>query len=189
MSKSDFPNTQQEYQDISNKDWISLDNEEVILWWDNPSLIPYLRILIPPVIGILIGFAYIYATLTGVTQQYIPSQYVWYPAIIMISLSTAVLSLEWYKIRKTFYVMTNKKIIYKKGIFGQKDTNNISYDKVQNAEFNQKFHENLLNYGDILVYTAGSSQLEQRLKYVPYPGLVTNLMYDTKQAYKEGLYD
>lgn len=185
----EFPNTQQEYQDISNKDWLSLDNEEVILWWENPSLIPYFKILIPPVIGILLGFAYIYFTLTGETLQYIPSEYVWYPPALVISISTATVGLEWYKIRKTFYVMTNKKIIYKKGIFGQKDTNNISFDKVQNVEFNQRFHENLLNYGDILVYTAGSSGLEQRLKYVPYPDIVTKLLYDSKQAYKEGLYD
>ena len=183
-----FPNTQQEYQDISNKPWLSLDNEETILWWDNPSLLPYLRILIPPALGILIGFAYIYATLTGFTGQYIPQSYIWYPAAIMIPLSTAILGLEWYKIRKTFYVMTNKKIVYKKGIFGEKDTNNISYDKVQNVEFNQRFHENLLNYGDLLIYTAGSSQLEQRLKYVSYPELVTKLLNDSKQAYKEGLY-
>lgn len=190
MSKTeDFPNTQKEFQDISNKDWLSVDNEEVILWWDNPNLLPYLKVLIPPVIGVLIGFAYIYGIFSGFTGQYIPSDYIWYPPLVLIPLSVLTFGLEWYKIRKTFYVMTNKKIIYKKGIFGQKDTNNISFDKVQNVELNQRFHENLLNYGDLLIYTAGSAQLEQKLKYVTYPELVTNILYDTKQAYKEDLYE
>lgn len=186
---TEFPNTQEEFKDISNKNWLNTDNTEVILWWDNPNLIPYLDKLLAPLLAILLGFVYLYLVLTNYPAlQYVPSQFQLYPLLI-IPLGTLLFGYEYLLIKKTFYVVTSKKIVFKKGILGEKDTNDLPFDKVQNTELKQRFHENLLNFGHIHIATAGTATVEQEFNNITYPELVKSVIQDTKQAYKEGLYD
>ena len=74
------------------------------------------------------------------------------------------------------YLLTTRRVIIKKGIFGVKLTVAL-YDKITHLEVDQSFVDRmLLHHGSIIVNTAGLNKGEIILKFVDYPMEVKNLM-------------
>lgn len=74
------------------------------------------------------------------------------------------------------YLLTTRRIIIKKGIFGVKITAAL-YDKITNLEVNQSFFDRiLLHHGTIIINTAGVSKGEISLAFVDYPLELKNLL-------------
>ena len=74
------------------------------------------------------------------------------------------------------YLLTTRRVIIKKGIFGVKVTAAL-YDKITNLEVNQSFIDRLLlHHGTIIINTAGVSKGEISLRYVDYPLELKNLL-------------
>ncbi len=74
------------------------------------------------------------------------------------------------------YLLTTRRVIIKKGIFGVKVTAAL-YDKITNLEVIQSFVDRfLLHHGTIIINTAGVSKGEISLRYVDYPLELKNLL-------------
>ena len=74
------------------------------------------------------------------------------------------------------YLLTIRRVIIKKGIFGVKVTAAL-FDKITNLEVSQGFVDRLfLHHGSILINTAGMNKGEISLKFVDYPLELKNLL-------------
>lgn len=74
------------------------------------------------------------------------------------------------------YLLTTRRVIIKKGIFGVKLTAAL-FDKITHLEVDQSIIDRLLlHHGTILINTAGGNKDEISLKYVDYPLELKNLL-------------
>lgn len=74
------------------------------------------------------------------------------------------------------YLLTTRRVIIKKGIFGVKLTTTL-YDKITHLEVDQTIVDRLLlHHGSIIINTAGVTKGEIILKYVDYPLELKNLL-------------
>ena len=74
------------------------------------------------------------------------------------------------------YLLTTRRVIIKKGIFGVKLTTTL-YDKITHLEVDQTIMDRLLlHHGSIIINTAGVTKGEIILKYVDYPLELKNLL-------------
>lgn len=74
------------------------------------------------------------------------------------------------------YLLTTRRVIIKKGIFGVKLTAAL-YDKITHLEVDQSFMDRfLLHHGTIIVNTAGVHKDEIILRFVDYPMELKNLL-------------
>ncbi len=74
------------------------------------------------------------------------------------------------------YLLTTKRVIIKKGLFGVKLTAAL-YDKITHLEVDQSFMDRIfLHHGTIIVNTAGMNKGEIALRFVDYPMELKNLM-------------
>lgn len=74
------------------------------------------------------------------------------------------------------YLLTTRRVIIKKGIFGVKLTTTL-YDKITHLEVDQTITDRLLlHHGSIIINTAGVTKGEIILKYVDYPLELKNLL-------------
>ena len=99
------------------------------------------------------------------------------------ALSLAVIGMLGSAILKTMhtyhsnrYLLTTRRIIIKKGIFGVKLTATL-FDKITHLEVDQSFVDRLLlHHGTIIINTAGMNKGEISLKFVDYPLELKNLL-------------
>lgn len=78
--------------------------------------------------------------------------------------------------RANRYLLTTRRVMIKKGIFGVKLTAAL-YDKITHIEVDQGFIDRvLLHHGSIIINTAGSNKDEIVLKFVDYPIELKNLL-------------
>ncbi len=74
------------------------------------------------------------------------------------------------------YLLTTRRVIIKKGIFGVKLTAAL-FDKITHLEVDQGILDRLLlHHGTIIINTAGQNSNEMVLKYVDYPLELKNLL-------------
>lgn len=74
------------------------------------------------------------------------------------------------------YLLTTRRVMIKKGIFGVKLTAAL-YDKITHIEVDQSLLDRLLlHHGSILINTAGVNKTDFVLKYVDYPMELKNLL-------------
>lgn len=74
------------------------------------------------------------------------------------------------------YLLTTRRVIIKRGIFGVKLTTTL-YDKITHLEVDQTIVDRLLlHHGSIIINTAGVTKGEIILKYVDYPLELKNLL-------------
>ena len=74
------------------------------------------------------------------------------------------------------YLLTTRRVIIKKGIFGVKLTTTL-FDKITHLEVDQAIVDRLLlHHGNIIINTAGVTKGEIVLRYVDYPLELKNLL-------------
>lgn len=158
---------------IKNESWLNLGKEEEVLWWGNPSIIPYLPMFIIFSLAI---------PASGIAYYYTP---IGVEVFAAIPIALALIGYEYLKIRRTFYVVTDEQTAYKIGIISR-DTMDIPYHKVQHVSFSQDIPGRLLNYGDIIITTAGTSKDEKVFNNCPNPAHVKQELMEAKQQYMQG---
>ena len=96
-------------------------------------------------------------------------------AALIVTLIVAILkTMHLYHANR--YLLTTRRVIIKKGIFGVKLTAAL-YDKITHLEVDQSFMDRfLLHHGTIIVNTAGVHKDEIILEYVDYPMELKNLL-------------
>lgn len=145
-------------------DWLDLGPDEEVLWAGHPSVVPHLR-------GFALGALLIVG---GVIGAILLGEFA-IVGVAGIALGLLVAGSAYYRRISTGYVITTAEIYYKKGIVSREVTQ-IRYERVQNTSFSQSVLERTLSYGDVIITSAGTGEVEITLKNVPNPAQLKRLI-------------
>ena len=85
--------------------------------------------------------------------RYLPG--LWqYTAYALALLAVALLIQEWFRCWVTEIAVTNRRVIYKKGLV-RRQTNEMNMDKVESVKINQSILGRMLDYGDVTILGTG----------------------------------
>ncbi|GGJ14660.1 hypothetical protein GCM10008995_25690 [Halobellus salinus] len=110
-----------------------------------------------------------------------PHKYSLVPAFVVgIPLSVALVGIPivvgaYLQYTNTNYVVTNRGLYSKRGILSR-DVQQIGFDKVQNISYSQSALGSAFGYGSVDVSTAGGSGVELKLRSIPDPASVQELI-------------
>jgi len=120
-------------------DWLTLDEDEEILWAGQPAS------------ETMYG-----AYLVGV------------PLILLVGLGLLIIASAYLSRENTDYVITTKSVYKKTGIFSR-SVAEVEYEKVQNTSFSVGVVGRYFDYGNVEISTAGGSGVEMTLRGVSSP--------------------
>lgn len=173
-----------------NQTWFSPTEGEEVLWFNHPSKLLLLPKLFFGLMIILFGvYSLVFdpGNISSMFTQESPVSFlnmgqflnVIFSLIIMF-FGGLMIVLNYLKWANTYYVVTNEKVIKKKGIIREKNKR-IPYEHLQqvNKKFNIK--EKILRIGDLELYTAGTSGLEMYWDNVPNPRKASTIIETQKE--------
>ena len=123
----------------ANYDWLTLDEDEEILWAGQPAS------------ETMYG-----AYLVGI------------PTILLLGLGLLIIASAYLTRENTDYVITTKSVYKKTGIFSR-SVAEVEYEKVQNTSFSVGIVGRSFDYGNVEISTAGGSGVEMTLRGVSSP--------------------
>lgn len=85
------------------------------------------------------------------------------------ALSAALLLVWWVRTHGTMLTITNKRAMERDGLFS-KNISEVLHDDIRNVQTHQTFRQRLLGIGDLAISSAGQSDFEIRVRDVPAPG-------------------
>ena len=164
-------------EDVADADWLHLHEGEEVRWSGRPSQYTLVPATVTMVLLVVAG-----ALLTGWWHPYVMEQG-WPTVIGYVPLLLALVGIAygtWVYLLwlRLLYVITDEEIYVKIG-FISRDVTQVPLTRVQNTSYNQSVLERLLSYGTIHVYTAGTHTDDLRLRNVPNPGRIKEIL--TKQ--------
>lgn len=145
-------------------DWLDLGSDEEVLWAGHPSVVPYLG-------GFALGAALVVG---GVVWAVLFGEYA-LVGVIAIAAGLAVAGWTYYRRISTGYVITTAEVYHKEGLIAR-DVTQIRYERVQNTSFSQSVLERTLSYGDVIITSAGTGEVEITLHNVPNPERLKRLL-------------
>ena len=77
-----------------------------------------------------------------------------YTAYALALVGVALLIQQWFRWWVTEIAVTNRRVIYKKGLI-RRQTNEMNMDKVESGQINQSILGRLLDYGDVTILGTG----------------------------------
>jgi len=148
--------------ELEQLSWFSKDEDEEIVLFENPSVIPYLGELVAAILLIIGSF------IAGIVGYFKIGT-----IALLLLLGVPIGILEFVKVYlqiiNVFYIITNQRIMYKSGII-RNDTNKATnFDQLQNISVEitarekivawilNKISSSLEKYGDVYISTAGQS--------------------------------
>jgi uncharacterized membrane protein YdbT with pleckstrin-like domain len=175
-------NIKSSYRELEDADWLHLTDGEEIRWAGRPS---WLTIALSVAFGVAIVLLGIGLTIwlsPMISDLGGPSWLAYLPLILtVVGLGQiGITYLNWIRL---LYVITDEEIYVKHGLLSR-DVSQIRLDRVQNTAYNQSALERVLSYGDVVIYTAGSSTEDVTFRNVPNPERVkrtlTRLLSDSR---------
>lgn len=159
-------------------DWLHLTDEEEIRWASHPSLYTIASSLVVATVLVIVG-----AGLAGVAFSFaegraVPNWVGFAPLTLTLYgvIQGAKTYVHWHH---HVYVITDEAVYVKYGLISRSITQ-VPIERVQNSSFEQSFLQRLLSYGDVHVFTAGSSTEELTLEDVPNPEEVSETLTTTQ---------
>lgn len=172
-------------ENVEEADWIHLTENETVRWTGRPS--PY---TITTAIAVAAGIAVAGLLLTGwfvpvVEQNDVPIWIGYLPLLLTLGglLSAIWTYLNWIRL---LYVITDEEIYVKHGLVSR-DVTQVRLTRVQNTAYSQSIVERLLSYGDIKIFTAGTSTEDLVFKSVPHPERVNRTLTDLLSEHDRGM--
>ena len=90
-----------------------------------------------------------------ITRHCFQSKGFWrYTAYALALVAVVLLIQEWFQCWITEIAVTNRRIIYKKGLI-RRQTNEMNMDKVESVKINQSILGRMLDYGDVTILGTG----------------------------------
>lgn len=154
--------------------WVTLTEDEQIVWSGHPTLWSSGRWLLLSVLLIIIGIvgAILLRDLLRIVS------------LVLIVLGLLLIVLMIANHRRIHYVITSEEVYKKTGLLSQNVTN-LRIDTIQNTSFSQSFLQRLLRYGTVHIETAGSGSTELVIHAVSHPrqvnGHLTEQLDNTTQ--------
>lgn len=145
-------------------DWLDLGPGEEVLWAGHPSVVPYLGAF---ALGALL-------VLGGAVGAVLLGEYA-IVGVAGIAVGLAIAGWAHYQRISTGYVITSSEVYHKEGLISR-DVTQIRYERIQNTSFSQSVLERALSYGDVIITSAGTGEIEITLHNVPDPATLKGLL-------------
>lgn len=157
--------------------WVTLTEDEEILWHDRPTIYPYIRKLITPLILIGIGIGlYLYGSQVEIGGASVPSSVpigIIGGLIVVFGFYNGITTLvRWWSIR---FLITSDEIYKKQGALSR-SVQNLQLNQIQNTRFIQTFLGRLLSHGHVFIETAGSRGTDMIFQNVNDPESVVGMI-------------
>lgn len=162
-------------ENVEDADWIHLTEDETVEWVGRPSAYTIATSIVGGIVLAAVGIA-IAVWLSTATD--VPDWAAALPLVLVVIGVGRILVayLNWIRL---LYVITSEEIYVKHGLVSRNVTQ-IRLDRVQNTAYDQSVLERFLSFGDVRVYTAGTSTEDVTFRDVPQPQRVkrtlTNLL-------------
>ncbi|MBI2600283.1 PH domain-containing protein [Candidatus Daviesbacteria bacterium] len=170
MSKFHYKESPSEKQKDAFKKYLSEDEELVLVTGLSQAFLrsKFIMYLLFPGL-LLFGLGLGLGWLLGIGK-------IWALVLAFVGMFAASILKTMHLYHSNRYLLTTRRIIIKKGIFGVKLTAAL-FDKITHLEVDQSFMDRLLlHHGTIIINTAGGNKDEISLKYVDYPMELKNLL-------------
>lgn len=172
------------WETVENADWLHLSEEETVRWTGRPSRYTIaLAVIGGTVLGIL-GIVLTLWLLPIAADAVVPRWFGYGPLVFTAAgLWLAVGTyLNWVRL---LYVITDEEIYVKHGLVSR-DVTQVRLDRIQNTAYNQSILQRILGYGNIRIYTAGTSTEDLTFQNVPNPerikGILTELLSEQSRS-------
>ncbi len=143
-------------------DWLHLADDESVVWHSRPHPIAIGWRLPLGFFLLVVGLGLLAITATNGNQLVIAAGFVFGTVGLGVLLVGYIL---W---TNTRYVLTSSQLYLKRGIISR-DVTQFRLDRIQNTTLEQGYLGRVLGYGELTVYTAGSSDPELAFEWVPRP--------------------
>lgn len=149
---------------FGGSDWLDLGPDEEVLWAGHPSLVSYAGEFAVGVVLVVLGTVGALALETyGIV------------GVLGVVIGLALLVLAHLRRISTGYVITSAEVYHKEGLVSR-DVTQIRYERIQNTSFSQSVIERALSYGDVIITSAGTGEVEITLHNVPDPARLKRLL-------------
>ncbi|MEM4781228.1 MAG: PH domain-containing protein [Halalkalicoccus sp.] len=159
---------------FGGSDWLDLGPDEEVLWAGHPSPVAYAG-------GYLLGALLVVVGAVGALAM--ESYGIVGVAAALVGLG--LLALTHLRRISTGYVITSAEVYHKEGLVSR-DVTQIRYERIQNTSFSQSVPERLLSYGDVIITSAGTGEVEIVLRSVPEPARLKRLLSEGLDAAHAG---
>ncbi|MFC6764582.1 PH domain-containing protein [Natrinema soli] len=171
-------------ENVEDADWLHLTKGEEVQWSGRPSRFTILFAIIGGLLFALGGIVGTVILLSVLAGQALPA-WVGYLPLVLTVVGVVIVGktyLEWLRL---LYVITDEEIYVKYGLISR-DVTQIRLDRVQNTAYEQTILERVLSFGDVRVYTAGTSTEDITFRDVPNPehikSILTQLLSDQQRS-------
>lgn len=145
-------------------DWLDIGPNEEVLWAGHPSIVPYLGEFLSGIALVVLG-----AIGAVLLEQYAIL------AVVGVVVGFLLIGLAHLRRISTGYVITTAEVYHKEGLVSR-DVTQIRYERIQNTSFSQSVTERTLSYGDVIITSAGTGEVEITLKSVSNPAELKRLL-------------
>lgn len=172
-------------ENVEEADWMHLTENETVRWTGRPS--PYtIVVAIAVAVGVAVAGLLLAGWLLSVVElNDLPGWIAYLPLLLtLVGLLSAVWTyLNWIRL---LYVITDEEIYVKHGLVSR-DVTQVRLSRVQNTAYSQSIVERLLSYGDIKIFTAGTSTEDLVFESVPHPERVKRTLTDLLSEHDQGM--
>ena len=171
-------------ENVQDADWLHLTEDENVQWSGRPSRFTILFALIGGLLFVLGGIIGTLILLSVLDGQALPAWVGYLPLTLTVAGIVIVgkTYLEWLRL---LYVITDEEIYVKHGLISR-DVTQVRLDRVQNTAYEQTILERMLSFGDVRIYTAGTSTEDLTFRDVPDPewikSTLTQLLSDQQNS-------
>ena len=154
-------------ENVEDADWLHLTEDENVQWSGRPSRFTILFAIIGGLLFVLGGIVGTLVLLSVLDGQALPA-WVGFLPLVLTLVGAGIVGktyLEWLRL---LYVITDEEIYVKHGLVSR-DVTQIRLDRVQNTAYEQTILERMLSFGDVRIYTAGTSTEDLTFRDVPDP--------------------
>lgn len=168
---------------LEEAEWLHVTDASQIRWKGRPSRVTIAGPLIITGALALFGAVLTYWLFSIVEGADVPQWVGWLPLslTLLAVISGVKIYLSWLR---HFYVITDEGIYVREGLISREITQ-VPLDRVQNASFDQSLLERLFRFGDVHIFTAGSSTEDLTFENVPQPQHVAETLTNTHSEQRD----
>lgn len=170
--------SRRQFNELENEDWLSIEDGESVIYWEHPHWIKYISALIFSVLLSALGAILFIWVRTAADLPEILNQTVYVFGGIFIIFGILMFGFELLKRYKTYYVITDRRLIRRTNIF-RVDPDSTYFTSIQKSgsyKTGQAYvfgkladftGYDRLEYGEINLSTAGETGDDKIIDYVP----------------------
>lgn len=168
---------------LADADWLHLTDGEEIRWTGRPSRYTIAASLIVAGALVVAGVAITFWLVPLADGGEVPDWLGFAPLLLTLYgvVRGTATYLNW---RRHLYVITDEGVYVRYGLVSR-DITQVPIDRVQNSSFDQSMLQRALSFGDVHIFTAGSSTEDLTFENVPNPHVVSEALTVTQSEQRE----